>query len=51
MTELLKTYMDKIKPVTNVPLQLPKLKKVNQQQAESPKLKLPKLKKMKTDKV
>lgn len=46
MTELLKTYMDKIKPVTNVPLQLPKLKKVNQQQAESPKLKLPKLTKV-----
>ena len=41
MTEVLKGYMDMIKPVTNIPLQLPKLKKTN----EVPKLKLPTLKK------
>lgn len=29
MTEVLKAYMDEVKPVTNVPLQLPKLKKLN----------------------
>ena len=29
MTEVLKSYMDEVKPVTNVPLQLPKLKKLN----------------------
>jgi hypothetical protein len=44
MTETLKIYMDKIQPVTNVPLQLPKLKKINKN--KSPKLQLPKLKKI-----
>ena len=46
MTEVLKNYMDDIKPVTNVPLQLPKLNKVNSSPPELPKLKLPKLKKI-----
>ena len=43
MTEVLKEYMDQIKPVTNVPLHLPKLKKTSSPQ-ELPKLQLPKLK-------
>ena len=43
MTEVLKMHLDKIKPVTNVPLQLPKLKKVNAP-TKMPELKLPKLK-------
>ena len=30
MTDLLKTYVDKINVTTNIPLQLPKLKKVNE---------------------
>ena len=46
MTEVLKGYMDQIKPVTNVPLQLPKLKKAGGESNEVPKLKLPKLKKV-----
>ncbi len=45
MTELLKTHMDKIKPVTNMPLQLPKLKKVKNT-PPPPKIQLPKLKKI-----
>ena len=43
MTKVLKGYMDQIKPVTNVPLHLPKLKKASSPQ-ELPKLQLPKLK-------
>lgn len=46
MTELLKTYMDKVSPTVNVPLKLPKLKKITEEQKEAPKLKLPKLKKI-----
>ncbi len=47
MTEVLKGYMDQIKPVANVPLQLPKLKKAGGEVInELPKLKLPKLKKV-----
>ena len=42
MTEVLKGYLDKVQPVTNVPLQLPKLQKTST--PEVPKLKLPKLK-------
>ncbi len=45
MTELLKTHMDKIQPVANVPLQLPKLKKVKNT-PQPPKIQLPKLKKI-----
>ena len=49
MTKTIKKYMDKINvnfPV-NVPIQLPKLKKVNKTPlSELPKLKLPKLKKV-----
>ena len=46
MTEILKGYMDSIKPVTNVPLNLPKLKKTGGNNApQIPELKLPKLKK------
>ena len=44
MTEVLKEHLDRVKPVTNVPLQLPKLKKKDSS-LEVPKLKLPKLKK------
>ena len=44
MTEVLKTHMDKINIVTNVPLQLPKLQKKTQ--PEIPKLTLPKLTKV-----
>jgi len=44
MTEVLKNYMDQIKPVVNTPLKLPKLKKAGGTN-ETPKLKLPKLKK------
>ena len=42
MTEVLKGYMDEIKVAVNMPLQLPKLKKVN----KTPELKLPKLQKI-----
>tara|TARA_R110002020_G_scaffold12072_5_gene44752 strand:- start:7805 stop:9115 length:1311 start_codon:yes stop_codon:yes gene_type:complete len=46
MTEVLKGYMDKINITVNVPIQLPKLKKVNKAPSPKlPKLKLPKLKK------
>ena len=45
MTEVLKNYMDQIQTVSNVPLQLPKLKKAGSKANELPKLKLPKLKK------
>ena len=46
MTEILKGYMDSVKPVTNVPLNLPKLKKTGGNNApQIPELKLPKLKK------
>ena len=44
MTEVLGGYMDQIKTVSNIPLQLPKLKKVENKSNELPKLKLPKLK-------
>ena len=44
MTEIIKNYMDSVNIITNVPLQLPKLKKSSSTQ-ELPKLKLPKLKK------
>ena len=40
MTEVLKDYMDEVKVAVNVPLQLPKLKKVNSEPSEP---KLPKL--------
>ena len=48
MTEVLKGYMDKIKPVVNNPIQLPKLKKTTSDSKPGalPKLKLPKLKKV-----
>ena len=47
MTEVLKGYMDKINVAVNVPLQLPKLKKIGENPTpELPKLKLPKLKKV-----
>ena len=50
MTEVLKRYLDQIKITntpTNVPLQLPKLKKIGENSTpELPKLKLPKLKKV-----
>jgi hypothetical protein len=45
MTDLLKTYVDKINVTTNIPLQLPKLKKVNEGNS-LPKLTLPKLNKI-----
>ena len=45
MTEILKEHMDKINVTVNIPLQLPKLKKVNKENS-LPKLKLPKLKKV-----
>ena len=44
MTTVLKSYLDQVKPVASVPLQLPKLKKKTTS-PELPKLKLPKLKK------
>ncbi len=47
MTEVLKEYMDQINVAVNVPLQLPKLKKIGgDTKPELPKLKLPKLKKV-----
>jgi len=51
MTEVLKGYMDQINVAVNVPLQLPKLKKVGEDtkpefKPELPKLKLPKLQKI-----
>ena len=51
MTEVLKGYMDQINVAVNVPLQLPKLKKVGEDtkpefKPELPKLKFPKLKKI-----
>ena len=47
MTEVLKKYMDRINVTVNVPLQLPKLKKVGENSTlKLPKLKLPKLKKV-----
>ena len=47
MTEVLKGYMDKLNVAVNVPLQLPKLKKIGKSPTpELPKLKLPKLKKV-----
>lgn len=47
MTETLKGYMDNINVTVNVPLQLPKLKKLNKDtKPELPKLKLPKLQKI-----
>ena len=45
MTEVLKGYLDQVKPVTNIPLQLPTLKKVTPS-SEPPQLKLPTLKKL-----
>jgi glycosyltransferase involved in cell wall biosynthesis len=50
MTEKLKLIMDKIKfeaAPSQIPLNLPKLKKVGDKKQELPKLKLPKLKKIK----
>ena len=44
MTEVLKEYMDQINVAVNIPLQLPKLKKVTKE--ETPKIKLPKLQKV-----
>jgi glycosyltransferase involved in cell wall biosynthesis len=44
MGELLKTYMDEVRVISNVPLQLPKLKKLNNGTTNTPKIKLPKLK-------
>ena len=47
MTEVLKGYMDQIKPVVNTPIKLPKLKSINKESTpELPKLKLPKLQKI-----
>ena len=46
MTHVLKEYTDKIQLVSDIPLKLPKLKKVNQNEGNIPKLKLPKLKKL-----
>ena len=47
MTEALKGYVDGINVAVNIPLQLPKLKKIgNSSTPELPKLKLPKLKKV-----
>ncbi len=43
MTKMLKGNMDQIKPVVNTPVQLPKLKKLDNNKKELPKLKLPKL--------
>ena len=44
MTEVLKEYIDQINVAVNIPLQLPKLKKVTKE--ETPKIKLPKLQKV-----
>ncbi len=46
MTNHLKYYLDDISVPVNMPLQLPKLKKVNEPTKELPKLKLPKLQKV-----
>tara|TARA_B100000963_G_scaffold352600_1_gene366019 strand:+ start:2059 stop:3381 length:1323 start_codon:yes stop_codon:yes gene_type:complete len=46
MAEVLKSHVDKVKPVMNVPLVLPKLKQVKNTLPETPKLKLPKLSKV-----
>ncbi len=47
MTEVLKSYLDKINVVVNTPLQLPKLKKIGDNSIPKlPKLKLPKLQKV-----
>tara|TARA_Y100001972_G_scaffold68442_1_gene83413 strand:+ start:1657 stop:2958 length:1302 start_codon:yes stop_codon:yes gene_type:complete len=46
MTDVLKECLDKVKIVTNVPLQLPELKKINHVKEELPELKLPSLKKI-----
>ena len=47
MTEILKSYVDRINVVVNTPLQLPKLKKIGDNSpSELPKLKLPKLQKI-----
>ena len=47
MTETLKGYMDRINVTVNVPLQLPKLKKIGEKlPINLPKLNLPKLKKV-----
>jgi len=46
MTEILKTHMDRIRVTQNVPLKLPKLKKIDDSETSLPKLKLPKLKKI-----
>jgi ppGpp synthetase/RelA/SpoT-type nucleotidyltranferase len=46
MTSLIEEYTNRIKIVTNMPLQLPKLKKANKKTNEAPKLKLPKLTKI-----
>jgi hypothetical protein len=44
MSEALNNYLNQINLVSNIPLQLPKLKKVESKPNELPKLKLPKLK-------
>ena len=46
MTDVLKECLDKVKIVTNVPFQLPELKKINHVKEELPELKLPSLKKI-----
>ena len=47
MTEILKSYVDRINVVVNTPLQLPKLKKIGDNTTPKlPKLKLPKLQKI-----
>ena len=47
MTEVLKNYMDQVKPVVNTPLKLPQLKKLTPESSPKlPKLKLPKLQKL-----
>ena len=46
MTLKLKEYLDTIKPVSNMPLKLPKLKKETSTKTELPKIKLPKLEKI-----
>jgi hypothetical protein len=46
MTSLIEEYTNRVKIVTNMPLQLPKLKKANKKTNEAPKLKLPKLTKI-----
>lgn len=47
MTELLKSHLSHIKPVANVPISLPKLKKTTSTN-NAPKIQLPKLKKLTT---